>query len=430
MKKIWYLVIITVGFFTALSLAPVSMAQAGEVDVLINKLIQKGILSESEGKDLLQQMRNESLIQEKTVRDIAAETASKTVKKEAAGSKMEIPKWVKNIKFKGDFRLRYQYEDTKNDGHDSRERYRIRWRFGAESKITDQWMAGFGLASGSGDPRSTNQTLDHTFETPDARIDFAYAKYTPAPWVDLLGGKFKNPIWGAKDLLWDGDIRPDGAAAPLKFKVEPAEIFITPAYFILDEYKTDDDDPAMWLIQAGANVKIGKAMYFKVAGTYYDFVNVTGNSFEYSAGTNSVNAAGNLTQNYDSVAADAELGVALPGPVPMVAAFGQYVKSDADENNKGWLVGFKFGHKKVNELGQWQIKYNYRKLERDAWPDFLPDSDFYGGATNVKGSEAEFALGLAKHVIFGIDYYFDVKPIDGDTDKKQNVLQADLVLKW
>ena len=408
MKRIRYFLICMLGICAALSFAPVPPACASETEVLIQKLIQRGILSESDGQELL----------------------NKASKEKTPETPAELPKWVKNIKFKGDFRLRYQYEDTDNDGNDSRERYRIRWRFGAESKINSQWKAGFGLASGGDDPRSTNQTLENAFQSPDARIDFAYAKYTPAPWASLLGGKFKNPIWGAKDLLWDGDIRPDGAAAQLKFKVKPAEIFITPAYFILDEYKTDKDDPAMWLIQAGAKVKMGKAMYFKLAGTYYDFSNLTGNTFGHTAGTNSVDAAGNLTQDYDSIAADGEFGIHLSGPVPLVAIFGQYVKSDADDDSKGWLAGVKFGHKKVKQLGQWQVKYNYRRLEKDAWPDFLPDSDFYGGATGVKGSEVEFKLGLAKHVSFGIDYYLDVKPINGDTDKEQKVLQADLVIKW
>ncbi|OPX40789.1 MAG: hypothetical protein B1H13_05615 [Desulfobacteraceae bacterium 4484_190.3] len=408
MKKVFIMVIFAAGFFTTLAFVPILTVHAGETDVLIKKLIQRGVLSESDGQELL----------------------NKASKSKGAETTMEIPKWVKNIKLKGDFRLRYQYEDTDNDGIDSRERYRIRWRFGAESKVNDQWKAGFGLASGGNDPRSTNQTLENTFQSPDARIDYAYAKFTPNPWASLIGGKFKNPIWGAKDLLWDGDIRPDGAAAHLKFKAAPAEIFVTPAYFILDEYKTDKDDPAMWLVQVGTKVKIGKVMYFKVAGTYYDFSNVTGNAFAHSAGTNSVDVAGDLTQDYDSLAADGEFGVHLPGPVPLVAVFGQYVKSDADDDSKGWLVGVKFGHKKVKGLGQWQVKYNYRRLEKDAWPDFLPDSDFYGGATDVKGSEVEFKLGLAKHVSFGVDYYFDVKPINGDTNREQKVLQADLVIKW
>lgn len=408
MKKIFGMVIFMAGFFTALSLLSDLSAHAGETEVLIKKLMQRGVLSESDGRELL----------------------NKASKEEPFRSTRELPNWVKNIKFKGDFRLRYQSEDTDNDGNDSRERYRIRWRFGAESKINSQWKVGFGLASGGDDPRSTNQTLENAFQSPDARIDYAYAKFTPAPWANLLGGKFKNPIWGAKDLLWDGDIRPDGFAAPLEFKLKPAEIFITPAYFILDEYKTDKDDPAMWLVQAGAKIKMGKIMYLKVAGTYYDFVNVTGNTFDHSAGTNSVDISGNLTQDYDSMAADAELGAALSGPVPMVAAFGQYVKSDADDDSKGWLVGIKFGHKKVSNWGQWQVKYNYRRLEKDAWPDFLPDSDFYGGATGVKGSEVEFTLGLSKHVTFGIDYYLDAKPINEDTDREQKVLQADLVIKF
>ena len=362
MKKVFIMVIFAAGFFTTLAFVPILTVHAGETDVLIKKLIQRGVLSESDGQELL----------------------NKASKSKGAETTMEIPKWVKNIKLKGDFRLRYQYEDTDNDGIDSRERYRIRWRFGAESKVNDQWKAGFGLASGGNDPRSTNQTLENTFQSPDARIDYAYAKFTPNPWASLIGGKFKNPIWGAKDLLWDGDIRPDGAAAHLKFKAAPAEIFVTPAYFILDEYKTDKDDPAMWLVQVGTKVKIGKVMYFKVAGTYYDFSNVTGNAFAHSAGTNSVDVAGDLTQDYDSLAADGEFGVHLPGPVPLVAVFGQYVKSDADDDSKGWLVGVKFGHKKVKGLGQWQVKYNYRRLEKDAWPDFLPDSDFYGGATDEK----------------------------------------------
>ena len=93
-------------------------------------------------------------------------------------------------------------------------------------------------------------------------------------------------------------------------------------------------------------------------------------------------------------------------------------------------MGIKFGHKKVKQLGQWQVKYNYRRLEKDAWPDFLPDSDFYGGKTDSKGNEVEFKLGLAKHVAFGLDYYFDVKPINGDADREQKLLQADLALKW
>jgi len=428
MKK---LIIVVIAFFLgSLTLLAASPSRAQDAGPLIDKLIKKGILSPQEGKQILEEMKEQSIKEKNSIRHEAEKAARETAKKEVVAGAGQLPAWIKNTKFKGDFRFRYQYEDRDNDSKPSRDRYRIRWRLGAINKINEQWEAGFGLATGGTDPRSTNQTLENTFQSPDVRIDYAYARYSPFKFISIVGGKFKNPIWGPKDLLWDTDIRPDGISAHLKYKVEPVEIFLTPAYFILDEYKKDKDDPAMWLIQAGIKVNIFNGKYLKLAGTYYDFSNLTGNKFDHSAGSNTVDAAGNLTEDYDSFAADLEFGAKLPGPVPFVALFGQYVTSDANDDNNGWLVGTKIGHKKVKKLGQWQLKYNYRRLEKDAWPDFLPDSDFYGGATNAKGNEIEFNLGLAKNVTLGMDYYFDVKPIDGNTDDKEKVLQLDLVLKW
>ena len=403
------------------------LSWAGEVDVLINKLVEKGILSQSEATHLLMDMQKEEAREKNLVKEIATETA----KEESKTTMVQIPKWVDKIKLKGDLRFRYQDEDKDDDERPSRQRWRVRWRLGAESEINDQWKAGFGLASGGDDPRSTNQTLHDTFETPDVRLDYAYAKYSPCKQANLFAGKFKNPLWKSKDLLWDGDIRTDGIAAKLKFETGPAEAFITPVFFVLEEFKADKDDPFMLALQAGAKFKFTDSMYFKAAGTYYKFEDLEGNNFgQHGSGTNTLDAAGNLTEDYDSIAFDAEYGIKLGGPVPLVALFGQYVTSDADDDETGYLAGIKFGHKNVKEFGQWQVKYSYRELERDAWPDFLPDSDFYGGATDVKGSEVELKFGLAKHVTLGIDYYFGVEPLNVHTEREQTLLQADLVLKW
>ena len=101
--------------------------------------------------------------------------------------------------------------------------------------------------------------------------------------------------------------------------------------------------------------------------------------------------------------------------------------SDPDDDNEGYLAGFEFGHRKIKALGDWQFKYNCRRLERDAWPDIFPDSDFFGGATGAKGHEGVFKLGLGKHVSMDVDYY-STEEIDGDTE--QDLLQVDLNLKY
>jgi hypothetical protein len=336
---------------------------------------------------------------------------------------------MQKMKLKGDFRLRHQTQNKDNDNTPRRERWRMRMRLGVITDVNDQWKVGFGLATGGTDPRSTNQTLEETFQSPDVRIDYAYAQYKPFDWLTALGGKFKNPLWRPKDLLWDSDIRPDGLAAPLEFKINSdVDLFITPAYFILDEFSDRGGNPDMFLAQAGVNWKINDPLSLKLAASYYGFNDLVGNSFTHSSGSNSTDANGNLLYDYDSFSLDAQAGYKLDGIVPYLAAFGQYVSADSDDDDTGYLVGVKFGHKKVKKLGQWGFKYNYRRLERNAWPDFLPDSDFYGGKTNAKGHEFELKFGLAKNIIFGLDYYLTEQIIGSDNE--EDLLQADLVVKW
>ena len=73
-------------------------------------------------------------------------------------------------------------------------------------------------------------------------------------------------------------------------------------------------------------------------------------------------------------------------------------------------------------------EYNYRELEKDAWIDAFPDSDFEGGKTDSKGHEFIVDYAIVENVNFGIDYYSTVKK--SDTKKTNNVLQLDLVVKF
>jgi hypothetical protein len=335
----------------------------------------------------------------------------------------------------GDFRLRYQSEDIDNDGKPARNRWRIRLRTGVESKVNDQWKAGFGFATGGGDdgtdPISRNQTLQDEFQAPGLRIDYAYAQYTPNKYITMLAGKFKNPIWATKDLIWDTDANPDGLAATFNFKAsDNLSFFVTPAYFILEEEKLSTKDQAMFVIQPGMSWKINSSTNFKIAGAYYGFQNVKGSDMSiHSQGTNSKDANGKWLYDYNSTALEAELGINMTSFVKYGSIFGEYVRTDADTNNTGWLAGIKLGDEKVKEFGQWQFIYNYRNLEKDGWVDWLPDSDFYSGKTGVKGSEYEFTFGLNKNVTFGLDYYSS-QPIDNLSKKNMSLIQADLVVKF
>jgi len=113
MKKITFFLCLMVALFLSVNVVP---SHAAEVDVLINKLVEKGILSQQEAGLLLKEMQKEGARQDITVKEtaeqVAKETAEKMVKKEAANGKWaSVPEWVNRIHFKGDFRLRYQYQN-------------------------------------------------------------------------------------------------------------------------------------------------------------------------------------------------------------------------------------------------------------------------------------------------------------------------------
>ena len=122
-----------VGFFIfgiiGLWSAPAGFASTS-VDALMAKLVEKGILTDKEVREL----KEEIAADEKIIRE--------------DGFKQSLPPWIQNAKLKGDFRLRYQYERKETDA-DARLRGRVRYRLGLETNPNDQTKVGFGMASGN-----------------------------------------------------------------------------------------------------------------------------------------------------------------------------------------------------------------------------------------------------------------------------------------
>jgi len=273
--------------------------------------------------------------------------------------------------------------------------------------------------------------MGNSFESPDIRLDMAYATYRPTSWLTLTGGKFKNPLWTPSDLLWDGDIRPEGASAVMQGSPTAGlDLFMNANYWILDEYKSSSQDPAMIVLQPGYKVALGKSMYLKQSFNYYNFINEQGTTFDYSSETNSLDADGNLLYEYDSIGTSAELGIKNPfDGVQLLALFGEYMENlDPSDDNQGWLVGAKIGHKKVKKLHDWQFKVTWRELERDAWLDIFPNSDAYGGKTDVEGLQTGFKYGLMKNVYAAVSYY-KMARITGESND-EDLFQVDLNFKF
>ncbi len=372
---------------------------------ILDKLVQKGILTKKEAEVMLKESKKE-MSEEKEDKNVEVKKIDKEEIKNLV--KEELPNWVGKIKFKGDLRIRYEY--LNGDNLVERNRGRYRFRFGLETKINSRLKVFAGIATGGADARSTNQTMTNGFETPDVRLNYAYGKWNINRYLTFKAGKInpiKKVLFRPSDLIWDSDLNPEGISISFK----KGAFFTNGGFFILDEIKNSTDDPYMFLIQPGVNLKFSENTNLKIGVAGYFFNNVKGSvlfngadsSGEYNTLENGV-----LKYDYDSISPGFELGLKDPfNSLPYLALFGDYIYNpDPDNNNQGYLCGFKFGDKKVKFKGNWQFKYMYRRLEKDAWLDIFPDSDAYSGHTDIKGHEFVFEYGVSDFTNIVVDYYY------------------------
>jgi hypothetical protein len=341
--------------------------------------------------------------------------------------------WHEKIKLGGDFRLRY--EMIQDDSKDAdRPRLRIRARLLVGAQLTDEVAAGIGLASGSDDPVSTNQTLTDAYTTKGFGLDLAYFAYSPKvlEGLSLTGGKMKQPFVMVQksELIWDTDLNPEGIALQFgRAMGEKLDLFVNGGWFSVLERSSSDDT---WMAggQAGFKVKASETLHLMAGGSYFSYENLKGAGPLYDD-----DFWGNTSVEVDSVAvfANEYRTVEVFGEIGMklekvdVTLYGNYVNNtEADSLNTGYLFGaaLKYGKGK----GAFSIYGNYRELEADAVVGAFNDSDFVGGGTDCKGYEFGASYGLADKVSLDGTYFINDQGIEEEVGF--NRLQLDVQLKF
>ena len=358
-----------------------------------------------------------------TIAEVDAKTDAVAAEVEEQAKKSS---WTDTIRWKGDFRYRYESFDIENK--DNRNRNRIRARAALIADVTPTIQVGLGLASGGDDPVSSNQTLGGGGSTKELRIDLAYFDWTGLADTHVYGGKFSNYIHrtGKNGLLWDADWRPEGTGINWdngKFFANGLGTWI--------ESDTNEGQSFAYLTQLGIRLPIGDSLKLTTglgyhvfdtqgSGSYFgDENDFFGNSFDPVTNT--------YLYNYEELELFADLGFDMFGYPATV--FGNYVKNLAvDEYDTGYALGIKYGAAK--NKGEWQFGYIYKKLEADALLGLLTDSDFGGGGTDSKGSVFKGSYAIARNFNANFTYFInDVGLKSGDPfDFKR--LQLDLSFKY
>jgi len=430
--------------------APQSQAQSQ--DALLDKLVSKGVLTQTEAEQL-------------------KDEADSGYRK-AFQAKTGMPDWVTSLKMGGDFRARYENFTADKFTTDAtpvpgnRQRYRYRLRYGVVATLNDNIEIGFRLASGDAtaaggliDPISTNQTLGDNGAKKGIYIDLAYAKWTPinsSRWqMVLTGGKMENPFV-VSDIVFDGDYTPEGAAIATKYSFNDKHAArLIGGAFLLEETSGNARDAYMIGAQArfdsnwDQKLKWQSTLGLGVFSIANDESLVTGSVPNFAAG-NDRTGGGNLVEGMNPLVADAGITYSLEtfpfysGKFPIRLA-GDYVHNPAAQRDSdAFSLGLTFG--KSGKRKTWDLSYRWKEIQANAWYEEVLDSDsggFYttaptgGGSgyrsgSNIRGHQIKAAYSPYDSFTLGVTYgsYDVIKENPVGSGSHIGRLQVDAVLKF
>ena len=426
----------TLGLTALATIAATTQAPGQSAEALINKLIQKGVLTENEGKELL------------------TETDTNLV----SASKWRLSEAIKNVTLFGDVRFRYEYrgaDNAPNSGSKTddyyRERFRYAARFGLKGDLYDNFYYGVRLETSS-NPRSPWITFgDDSSPTPSSKssdginIGQAYLGWRPSSWYEMTVGKMPMPLY-VTPLVWDSDINPEGAVEKFKFSVGPADLFANFGQFMYQDSNPDHGVPSsdtfLLAWQVGANVKVAKDMSLKLAPVIYNYTGIgSGNGLntpytgEGSKGLNVGLNTGSST-NFNQNGINDLLVLEVPAEFNMkVGRYGARMFGDFAYNflgddraraaavaagpsvlphaftgeNKAYQAGVGFGnlglvYGQTSKKNTWEARAYWQHLEQYSLDVNLIDSDFLEGRANLEGVYTAVAYSFTDSIIGTLRY--------------------------
>jgi hypothetical protein len=304
-------------------------------------------------------------------------------------------------------------------------------------QIDEQLAATLRLATGNpSDPVSNNQTMDGSFSKKPFAVDLAYFSYHFLPELKVVGGKVNNPFKsaGKNELLFDGDLTPEGLYLSHDLNLRPFVINTTVANFQVEENATGKDS-RLEAVQINL-MHLYSRVHWTFGLGYFGFTNAkdqptfvdSADSFGNSA-TVTTNSDGEVVATaYDDDFKLQQVYFTLRFMMSIpISIHTEYIKNLAvDEDNTGNHIALVFGEAK--EEGTFHIGLANRIVEKDAVVGAFSDSNFGGGDTDAKGLEFFAKYALKKGRLFSVSAFNNTIPIEGGLSYKR--YQADFIFKF
>lgn len=269
------------------------------------------------------------------------------------------------LKLASDLRLRYEGNWGDADGRDW-SRGVLRARFRADYAASDWLSVGAQLATGDpDDPNSTDVTLSNFLDDLSVSLDMAYAKARLGA-VDLWGGKFPLPF-ARSDLVWDGDVNPQGVAATVGIPFgDGSKVRLSGLYFLVDQ-SVAGPDSSMIGGQVGIDMPMTDGLRLELYAGAYDYtLSSVAGADAGDLRSNVIGPDGRYVSDFDLL--DVVAGVTYTGfdtRWPLRIA-GNYVHNTGARVSGDTGYGIEMSIGRAKSKGDWRIGYGYSMAEVDA----------------------------------------------------------------
>lgn len=413
---------------------------------------------------------------------------------EGWGVPAALPSWVRNSRWSGELRVRaesdaYASDNKPNTYFDyqainvaggyaqagnnvflnttvNQNRYLLRASFGGEFDLSPSSLAVIRFGTGNQlNPTTRNQVLGNYDRTFPVLLEEAYLRLggtLDGDQQSLLfwAGRTPNP-YQSTELVWDNDVRFNGFS--LQYSWDPASdvtgrgLFGTLGAYTIQDVNLSTNDKWLYAGQLGYEFNVAEGVRLSIAGTYYDYQNITGRKnpadstvYNYTApqwvqkGNTLFNISSNPANQLFALAADYDIAEVIASAtwtlrpdlvMDMVADYVSnvgYSESDVEARTDavvpgkvtGYRLEFRIGSPDITKSGAWRVFGAYHYAERDSVLDAFTDSDFHLGGTDAEGYILGGEYGITNNTWARLRY-MSADQIDGDT-LGIDVLQVDL----
>jgi hypothetical protein len=225
------------------------------------------------------------------------------------------------------------------------------------------------------------------YRSRDTRLDLAFASLRPTSWLRLEGGRFAMPL-ALTEMIWDRDLRPQGAAVHLGGGDSPFGVSVLGAR---GSHVFDDDDAEMLVLSAGFTPPAEAKTRVELLGSYIVFRDVETLEPVIRRQNTRAPAGGPIGPEFKVV--DAVLRLRHDGVLPWQVVGDFCWNTAADADRTGVWLALVVGSTRSSRS---RLEYTYANVDKDATLAAYASDDFFWG-TGWEGHRGDIGFRVSEN---------------------------------